>query len=121
MDRMRLSEFIARALSDVVAGVALAQQQSAPSGAVINPPNVNWSDTKKGYFLRPGSGPDSAPLLTPVDFDILLTIADDDKAQGGIGVFAASIGIGVKGETQTRLEAANRVAFQVLVKLPDPG
>ena len=61
---------------------------------------------------------DENPLLTPIDFGVLVTVGSDDKAKGGIGIFAASLGVGVQGEATERKESLNRIKFQLLAKLP---
>jgi hypothetical protein len=116
---MRLSQFVAQTIIEIIDGVTAAQAYGKEKDAEVNPAHVNWSDTKKAFHTVPGAiGKDQAPLLTLIDFDVLLTTATDDKAQGGIGVFAASLGIGVKGEAEERAETASRVKFQILAKLP---
>jgi hypothetical protein len=119
MKQMKLADFIAQTVTEIIDGVARAQEYAKGKGASVNPPHVNWSDTKQAFYLVSGAtGPDQAPHLTPIDFDILLTIGEDGKVQGGIGVFAASLGIGVKGEARDYSEAVNRIKFQILAKLP---
>jgi len=119
MSQMRLGEFVTQTLSEIVDGVAGAQEHAEEKGAVINPSHVMWSKEKQGFFIITGAaGQDQAPLLTPIDFEVLLTIGEDDKAQGGVGVFAASLGIGLKGEVKEYTETVNKLKFQVLVKLP---
>lgn len=119
MDGMRLSEFVTQTITELIDGVVAAQAYAKDKGAEVNPPHVNWSDTKQAFFVVPGSvGRDQSPLVTLIEFDVLLTTGKDEKAQGGIGVFAASLGVGVKGEAAERAETASRVKFQILARLP---
>ena len=118
MSQMRLADFIAQTITEIVEGVTRAQGRVQAKDASINPRNVNWSDEKNAWYIVSSSEHDQAPLITPIDFDILLTIGKDDKAQGGVGVFAASLGLGVKGEARGYSEAVNRIRFQILAKLP---
>jgi hypothetical protein len=118
MNKMKLGDFIAQTVGEIIDGVVRAQDYAKDKGAGVNPKHVNWSSTKHGFFAYPSSGDDPAPLLTPIDFDVLLTIGDDEKAQGGIGVFAASFGIGVKAEAKEYAETVNRISFQILARLP---
>ena len=118
MDKMKLGDFIAQTISEIVNGVSQAQEYSKDKGALINPRHIGWNESRKSYFVNDISGVDEYPLVTQIDFDILLTIGDDDKAQGGVGIFAASLGLGVKSEAQEYSETVNRIKFQILAKLP---
>jgi len=118
MSQMKLADFIAQTLTEIVEGVTRAQGRVQAKDASINPRNVNWSDEKNAWYVVSSSKQDQAPLVTPIDFDILLTIGKDDKAQGGVGVFAASLGLGIKGEVGGYSEAVNRIKFEILAKLP---
>ena len=119
MRQMRLGEFITQTLCEIIDGVAGAQQHAKEKDASINPSHVNWSTEKQSFFIVPEAvGRDKAPLLTPIGFEVLLTIGEDDKAQGGVGIFAASLGIGLKGEVKEYTETVNKLKFQILAKLP---
>lgn len=119
MSQIRLSQFISQTLAEIIDGVATAQQHAQEKGAAVNPKHVNWSKEKQAFYIIRGVGRrDDAPMVTPVDFEVLLTIGEDDKAQGGIGIFAASLGVGVKGEVKEYSESVNKIKFQILAKLP---
>jgi len=117
--RMKLGDFISQTIKEIIDGVSDAQQYAKDKGADVNPPHINWSSTKDSFFLNAkASGDDEAPMLTPIDFDILITIGDNDKITGGVGIFAASLGLGVKGEAKDYSETVNRIKFQILAKFP---
>jgi len=119
MNQMKLGNFISQTLTEIIDGVSTAQEYAKEKRASINPQHVNWSDTKKGFFITTGNvGRDESPLLTSIDFEILLNIGEDDKVQGGLGIFAASLGVGVKGETKEYSETVNRIKFHILAKFP---
>jgi len=119
MKNMRLGDFISQTMKEIIDGVSKAQQYASDNGAEINPPHVNYSESKKAFHIIQGlSGPDQAPMLTPIDFDVLLAIKEDDSLETGIGVFAAAFGIGVKGKDQDTSELSHRIRFQILARLP---
>jgi len=118
MDKMKLGDFIAQTINEIINGVSQAQENAKDKGAQINPRHVSWNEGRKSYIMKDVPGADEFPLVTEIDFDILLTIGNDDKAQGGIGIFAASVGLGVKGELKEHTESVNRINFQILAKLP---
>ena len=117
--QMKLGNFISQVLTEIIDGVATAQEYATGKGASINPPHVIWNENKKGYNIPPGvSGKDETPLLTTIEFEILVTIGEDDSAQGGLGIFAASLGLGVRGEVKEYSETVNKIKFELLTKLP---
>jgi hypothetical protein len=120
-ESMKLADFVSTAIAEIIDGVARAQEYAEGKGASVNPPNVNWSDKKKALYISAApTQEDKNPLLTTIDFDVLVTAGRDKKAGGGfeLGVAAAAVKVGVTGETRGYSEAANRLKFQVLVKLP---
>ncbi|MBK9006461.1 MAG: hypothetical protein IPM31_05650 [Anaerolineae bacterium] len=119
MNQMKLGDFIAQTILEIISGVSQAQELAKKKGAIVNPQHLQWDDDIKGYktFISDDET-DEQPLVTQIDFDILLTIGEDDKSQGGIGIFAASLGLGVKGEVKEYSESVNRIKFQILAKLP---
>ena len=48
----------------------------------------------------------------------MLTIGQNDKEQGSVGIFAAAIGASLKGENRDYAENATRVKFQIVAQLP---
>jgi len=119
MKNMKLGDFISETIKEIIDGVAKAQDYAKDRGATINPRHIKWSETKKSFYITPGqTSPDQAPLLTPIDFDVLLAIREDDSTEAGIGVFAAAFGIGVKGKIKDTSETSHRIRFQILTKLP---
>jgi hypothetical protein len=119
VNRMKLGNFIAQTVSEIIDGVLVAQAYAEQKGASINPGHVNWSEQKQSFYMSTDEvGKDPAPLVGPIDFEILLTIGEDEKAQGGLGIFAASLGLGVKGEIKEYAETVNKIKFQILATLP---
>jgi hypothetical protein len=113
MNTIRLDNFIAQTIKEIIDGVQSAQEYAKTKGARVNP-DVVWEDEQPFVLTDMHK-----PHASSIDFDVVLTIGDDDKAQGGIGVFAASFGLGVKGETKEYAESVNKIRFQILVQLPD--
>lgn len=122
MDTMKLSDFISQTLSEIIDGVKSAQEHAKENDAAINPPHVNYSDEKKAHFII-GSrrGKDDAPLLTSIDFDILLTIGEGKGGEGSVSILAAALKLGIKGEKTEHAEATNKIKFNILAKLPQQG
>ncbi len=118
--KMRLGDFIAQILTEIVIGISTAQENAREYGAIINPKHVNWSNEKKGPYVELGNygRTDEGPMVSEIEFDVLLTVGEDKNVQGGLGIFATAFGIGMKGESGKSLEFANRINFKILAKFP---
>jgi len=108
---MELKDFVSETLKHVMEGVKIAQEKAAEMGGVINPKGILNSDPKatRGPFGEP---------VQYIDFDVVVSTSDLDKAKGGLGIFVGEIGIGVKGEVEEQNTAVNRIRFSVPVYLP---
>lgn len=111
---MKLSDFVATTLNEIVDGVKSAQEYASKSGAIIN---AQYAYVTTEGKMKQSVGANQLARTT-IDFDIMLTIGQDDKGQGGVGVFAAAFGAGVKGENRDYVESATRVKFQIVAQLP---
>lgn len=116
--QVRLADFIERTFVEIVDGIRAAQEYAAQNGAAINPQNVNWSEKKQGFYICAKDHAEEAPLLTQVDFDVLVTASRDTGLQPEIGVFAGVLNVGAKGRAGRRSETAHRIKFHVLAELP---
>ena len=80
---MELSEFVAEALKQMVAGVNAARGEITEAGAEINPPLANLGDAARERLLRSRDG----KTVTVVDFDVAVTVVEGQNAKGGAGLF----------------------------------
>jgi len=108
---MELKDFVSETLKQIMEGAKVAQEKAAEMGGAINPKGIISTDPKsvKGPFAEP---------VQFIDFDVVVSTSDLDKAKGGLGVFVGEIGIGVKGEVEEQNLAVNRIRFSVPVYLP---
>ena len=108
---MELKEFIQITLQQIVEGVANAQKETAPIGAVINPSGVGY--TQNGQWNRYDHA-----MPYAVEFDVGLTTTDKKGASEGIGVFLGSINLGKKNDSGVENIAITKVKFTVPLVLP---
>jgi hypothetical protein len=125
MATMNLGDFISQTIQEIVDGVIAAQEQVKGKGARVNPDGVSWSESGKFHYMG-GSGiniggPVSQLVVTNVAFDILLTEISSDQGKAGIGVFLGNIGLGTQAEKENRVEAVNRLQFELPITLPQQG
>jgi hypothetical protein len=115
---VRLADFIERVFVEIIDGITAAQEYAAKNGAAINPQNVNWSEKKQGFYTCSKNHAEEAPLLTQVDFDVLVTASRDTDLQPEVRVLTGVLNVGAKGRAGRRTETAHRIQFHVLAELP---
>ncbi len=112
---MKLEDFIAETLKEIVNGVRTAQRYAAQHGAIINPESLTYrSQDKVGkpYESRSGRFPEA------IDFDVAVTTTEGTETSGGVGVFVGPLGLGSRGKSITTDTSMSRIKFSVQVLLP---
>jgi len=99
---MKLQDFVAETLNEIVVGVKKAQASAVEQGAMINP-----------LHILPGNA-----RFREVDFDVAVTTSEGTEKERGLGVFVGSLGAGAKGKTDVSNVTVNRITFSVPVLLP---
>ena len=113
-------------VADLDVGIASHEPQlhadaaSAPEGnAACLGARVEHRD--RGVLVRQQRQPRSIQgdlIAHVINFDIVVSTNDTDKAKGGVGIFVGEIGVGVRGEAESQSTAVNRIQFSVPVYLP---
>ena len=96
---MDLRTFVKITIIDVIYAVTMAQEETESSGAFVG--------HKEGHFGT-----------TSFEFDIALAETGESSTGGRIGVFLASVGVGVKAEQKDASGVTSRVKFSVPVQFP---
>ena len=112
--QLTLKDFISQSLNEIMDGVVEAQKHAKEVNGIVNP----HIKIIEGNPYIDEDADDIDKNLTTLDFDIAVTVGDDDKLQGGLGIFAAALGVGVKGEIIDRSETISRIKFQIFTSLP---
>lgn len=99
---MKLEEFVAETIRQVVAGVKLAQESVRGNDGIVNP--------------AAGSSPSGGRQM--ITFDVALSTTEDREAKGGIGVFVGAFGLGTAGRSEASTASISRIQFTVPVELP---
>jgi len=107
---MELKDFVSETLKHVMEGVKMAQEKATELGGTVNPQG----------FINSGMPTRLQGDLVAhvINFDIVVSTYDTDKAKGGVGIFVGEIGVGVRGEAESQSTAVNRIQFSVPVYLP---
>ena len=103
---MDLDTFIVETLRQIVKGVKEAQQHDDCKGALINPVNAR------------GGGATTQVAINPIDFDVALTVSQENAKEGKASIGLACLGIGGQGKATTASSCVSRVKFSVPTILP---
>jgi hypothetical protein len=111
---MDLQDFVSQTLTQIVSGVRAAQTEVRSMEADINPHLSSSSEQagKLGFFWAGGRA------VQVVQFEIDLTVVEGTGTKGGIGVFAAGIGFGSSGQSNSESHAVSRIKFAIPIALP---
>lgn len=107
---MELKQFITNTLNDIIDGIADSQAHAREKNAVVNAASVNDREYMKQYSHK--------YHVHDIEFDIALTVTQEDKAKGGVGAIISVFSIGVVGEDNLTNSSVTRVKFSVPVLFP---
>jgi hypothetical protein len=96
---MKLDDFIAETLTEIVNGVQKAQKDCTGTNAVIAP---------QGQLRK----------MQMVAFDVALTVEKGTQTKGGIGVLSGVVNLGSAGQSENTQTAINKIKFEVPIILP---
>ena len=111
---MKLKDFIAETLKEILDGVVEAQQHYSTKGASVNSPNIVYRTAEGSQILDRHTG----QLAQLIEFDVAVTATEGTGTKGGIGVFVGPIVLGSQGKTDTSNASVSRIKFSIPVLLP---
>jgi hypothetical protein len=107
---MQLDDFVATSLKELIAGIKRAQAEVAAHGGVINP---QVDSAPSGRMHRP-----TWTVLQDLEFDIAVTVSENEKTGAGLKVAVPWINAGIDGGSGREQSAVSRIKFRVPVALP---
>ena len=107
---MKLQEFVAETLKEIIEGVEKAQRFAEKRGAAVNPRHAVYSPH------RPVSQGDTR--ARKVEFDLSVTASEGKEGKGGLGVVVGPLALGTQRKTDTSNLTTSRVRFSVPILLP---
>ena len=108
---MELDTYISTTLQQIVGGVQEAQEAMKGGGAKVNPSRRS---------LPPHTMHADGMEIQDIEFDIVVTVADEKKSGGGLRVGIPGVGAGLEGGSSSQHSAENRIRFKVPLVLPVP-
>jgi len=111
---IKLEDFVADGLSQIVKGVKRAQEEVKGTGAVISPQMRTTTDSSS---VGQAEGLGGQPCYK-VQFDVAITVNEETGTSGGIGVAAGIFALGSKGQSSDAFANTSRIQFSIPVVLP---
>lgn len=110
---MKLDDFVAETLKQIIKGVVSAQEFGSEYNAKINPNTARFYKSAEGqaYCLETG-----VPLQQVV-FDVAVTVSEEHTSNDG-NKTVGSISVSPTGSSSAQNSSTNRIKFQVPVLLP---
>lgn len=118
---MKLKQFVAKTLREVVGGVYDAQRGCIKAGAIVNPQGLGFYADGRPYATLSGSGKDPDYVAVEyVSFDVAVTVAEtNEKEKGGsIRVIGGLMGGGVSSQSGSTNSQVSRIQFRIPIVLP---
>jgi hypothetical protein len=107
---VRLDDFVASTLEQLIAGVRRAQEAAGPADAAVNPAVRTGTP---GKFDG-----DTGTHIQDIEFDVALTVQSSEKTGGELGVAVWPLKVGIGGASESQHETVSRVRFSVPLRLP---
>jgi hypothetical protein len=122
---MDLREFISETITQVVEGIAIAQKEVGPKGAVVMPSKI-WTPDAQSLpvaFLAPRSTDIVGRHVTFLRYDVGVQTIDEGGSGAKLKVAAGFFTIGkaegdVEGSSSHAKTAVHRIQFDIPVALP---
>jgi len=111
---IKLEDFVADGLAQIIRGVKRAQEMVEDTGATISPLMRNTTDaTSVGNAEGLGGQP-----CYKVAFDVAVTVNEESGTSGGVGVVAGIFAVGGQEKSSDAYAKSSRIQFSVPVVLP---
>lgn len=114
---MKLEDFIAESLIQIVNGVRRAQKDLKGTGARVSP---QMRMTLKEHTIG-NAEMDGGQPVSNVEFDVLVTATEGKGSKGGVGVVVGIVGLGTQAQSDAKQGQESRLKFKIPILLPLQG
>lgn len=113
---MKLDDFVAETLNQIIKGVIVAQNFGLRHDANVNPASARFHSATQGQTFCQNTG---VPLQN-VEFDVAVTVSEgQSKSEGDTSV--GSISVSAANVSNLQNSSISRIRFSVPVRLPTTG
>jgi len=111
--QVKLQEFVAETLKEIIAGVKEAQEYAGQQGATVNPHMRLAEATESG-----GVAVVQGVRLKEVEFDVAVVAEKAEETKGGVKVGIGLFNLATQGQSDSSSSSTSRVRFSVPIALP---
>jgi hypothetical protein len=111
---MKLKDFVAETLKEIVDGVVEAQEYYKAKGGSVNSSSITFR-TDQGLQMWDS---ENGQPVQQIEFDVAVTTTEGKETKGGIGVFVGPVGLGSQGKSDATNSSSSRIKFSVPILLP---
>jgi hypothetical protein len=115
---MKLNDFVADSLKQIIEGVIDAQKFAKEKGAYINPPRAYLDGDKSWRFNIDDASVKYNPYGQIVEFDIAVTTLGSTEADGQVGVLGGALGFGARVRALIGKNQEHRIKFSIPLFFP---
>ena len=113
---MKLKDFVSNSISEIIDGIADAQNKTESSGAIINPRGKAINSESISGFIE-----DDERQRTPIvklKYNVVVEADDSESDKAGISVVGGIFGIGGAIENKNANRLTNSIAFSIPILFP---
>lgn len=117
---MELKEFIKQSITQISEALIETNDELQAKGVVVNPGGVQVnSDTSQAYGRTSILSKHQNEVVQKIDFDIAVTVQDEQKAGAGAKISVLSLKLGADGSVNYSNKSESRIKFIVPIIYPE--
>jgi hypothetical protein len=113
MTFMELKDFIKATISEITAGILVAQKETKDTGVIINPSYLAF-DSKGEKYLRPGG----MRYVQDIEINVAIAVSRTDGEKVGLNVIAGLYSTGNLDSIDVNNNCVSTIKFKIPVALP---
>ena len=117
---MELNEFISGTLQSIITAINESKDFAESNGAIINPIIMEHNFNANPTIFRK-DGKDGKLSLTKIDFDIAVTVSNEEGSKVGGGIKIQVLNLGASSTNTETNQTTSRIKFSINVALPHQG
>ncbi len=114
---MKLKDFVANSISEIIEGISTSQEKIKDTGAIINPKGDDVNIGSNSVLGRSRIDGKYIPIVE-MSFDIMVEVSDSESDKAGISVITGLFGAGAALENKNDNRSINSIKFSVPILFP---
>ena len=117
---MELKEFIKKSIVQITEAIIESNEDLKDKDAVVNPGGIQVNSGESQAYGRQSSQiKHQSRVIQKIDFDIAVTVLDEQHAGAGAKISVMSLRLGADGEASYSNKSESRIKFAVPIMYPE--